>query len=37
MFEVAEMFLIQLYQLIPPLVALYVTFDLLGGLLFGKR
>lgn len=37
MFEVAEKFLIQLYQLIPSLVALYVMFDLTGGLLFGKK
>ena len=37
MFEIVETMLIQLIQLIVPLFGIYVLFDLIGGLLFGKR
>lgn len=37
MFEIVETMLIQLFQLIVPLFGIYVLFDLIGGLLFGKR
>lgn len=37
MFEVATTFLTQLITLIPGLIALYILFDLVGCLLFGKR
>lgn len=37
MFEVAITFMVQLVDLIPPIFGLYILFDLIGGLLFGKR
>lgn len=37
MFEIIETLLIQLIDLMPGLIALYVLFDLIGSLLFGKR
>lgn len=37
MFEVSLTFLNQLISLIPSLMALYILFDLIGSLLFGKR
>lgn len=37
MFEIVETMLIQLIELIIPLFGIYVLFDLIGGLLFGKR
>lgn len=37
MFEIVETMLLQLIQLIVPLFGIYVLFDLIGGLLFGKR
>lgn len=37
MFDVAIQFLSQLIDLIPYLIALYLVFDFIGMLLFGKR
>lgn len=37
MFEVVETFMVQLVGLIVPVFAIYILFDLLGSLLFGKR
>lgn len=37
MFDVAVHFLYQLIDLIPGLFGVYILFDLMGGLLFGKR
>lgn len=37
MFEIALKFMEQLVDLIVPLIALYVLFDFVGSLLFGKR
>lgn len=37
MFEVASEFLIVLIEWIPGIIAIYVLFDLIGGLLFDKR
>lgn len=37
MFEVATTFLSQLIDLIPGLIGLYLVFDFIGSLLFGKR
>ncbi len=37
MFEVATTFLEQLITLLPGLISLYILFDLIGALLFGKR
>lgn len=37
MFDVAIQFLIQLIDLIPGVFGLYILFDLMGGLLFGKK
>lgn len=37
MFDIATQFMVQLVELIPPVIAIYVLFDLIGGLLFGKR
>ena len=37
MFEATTQFLIQLIDLIPGVVAIYILFDLIGSLLFGKR
>jgi len=37
MFEVTTTFLNQLISLMPGLIALYILFDFIGSLLFGKR
>lgn len=37
MFECAEQMLIQLIQLMPYIIGVYLLFDLTGSLLFGKR
>lgn len=37
MFEVASEFMVQLVSYIPAYFALYILFDLIGTLLFGKK
>jgi len=37
MFEIAIQFMVQLVGLIPGIFGIYLIFDMLGGLLFGKR
>lgn len=37
MFEVVEIFMVQLVGLIPAVFGIYILFDLIGSLLFGKR
>ncbi len=37
MFDIAISFMKQLVDLIIPLISLYVLFDFMGSLLFGKR
>lgn len=37
MFDIATQFMIQLINLIPGVFGIYILFDLIGGLLFGKR
>lgn len=37
MFEVAIQFMVQLVDLIIPVISLYILFDFMGSLLFGKR
>lgn len=37
MFEVATSYMIQLVDLLPGVIAIWLLFDLLGGLFFGKR
>lgn len=37
MFDIALVFMKQLVSLIVPLIVLYVLFDFVGSLLFGKR
>lgn len=37
MFECAEQMLVQLVQLMPAILGIYILFDLVGSLLFGKR
>ena len=37
MFECSEQMLVQLVNLIPPILGIYIIFDLLGSMLFGKR
>lgn len=37
MFDVATNFMVQLVELIPAVFGIYVLFDLLGSLIFGKR
>lgn len=36
MFEVAIEFMVQMVELIPGVFGLYIVFDFLGSLLFGK-
>ena len=36
MFEVAIQFMVQLVELIPGVIGIYLIFDLLGSLLFGR-
>lgn len=37
MFEIAVQFMVQLVDLLPGVIILYVLFDLVGHLLFGRR
>lgn len=37
MFDIAIQFMLQLVELIPPVFAIFILFDLLGSLLFNKR
>lgn len=37
MFDVAIDFMVQMVELIPVVFALYIIFDFMGSLLFGKR
>lgn len=37
MFDIAIQFMIQLVELIPGVIGIYLIFDLMGSLLFGKR
>lgn len=37
MFDIATQFMIQLIDLIPGVIGIYLIFDLMGSLLFGKR
>lgn len=37
MFEIAEQYLVQLIDLIPAIFGVYILFDLLGSLLFGRK
>lgn len=37
MFEVALQFLSQLIDLMIPMIAIYILFDFIGTLLFGRR
>lgn len=37
MFDIAETMMLQLVDLILPVFGIYVLFDLMGSLLFGKR
>lgn len=36
MFEVAIQFMVQLVELIPGVIGIYLIFDFLGSLLFGR-
>lgn len=36
MFEIAIQFMVQLVELIPAVFGIYILFDLIGSLLFGK-
>lgn len=37
MFDIAISFMVQLVDYIPPVFAIYILFDLIGSLLFGKK
>lgn len=37
MFEITIQFMLSLVDLIIPMIAIYVLFDFMGSLLFGKR
>lgn len=37
MFDIATQFMVQLIDLIPGVIGIYLIFDLMGSLLFGKR
>lgn len=37
MFEICEQFLVQLIDCMPVLLGVYVVFDFIGSLLFGRR
>lgn len=37
MFEIAIQLMIQLVGLLPGVIVIYILFDLVGSLLFGKR
>lgn len=37
MFEIALSFMKQLTELIVPMISLYILFDFVGSLVFGKR
>lgn len=36
MFDIATQFMAQMVDLIPPVFAIYIIFDLMGSLLFNK-
>lgn len=37
MFDIATQFMVQMVELIPPVFAIFILFDLIGSLLFGKN
>lgn len=37
MFDITIQFMLQLVDLIIPMIAIYILFDFMGSLLFGKR
>ena len=37
MFDIATQFMIQLIEFMPGVLAIYIIFDFMGSLLFGKR
>lgn len=37
MFDIAEIMMLQLVELIVPVFGIYVLFDLIGSLLFGSK
>lgn len=37
MFDIATQFMVQLVDLLPAVIGIYVIFDFMGSLLFGKR
>lgn len=37
MFDISIQFMVQLVDLIPGVIGIYILFDLIGSLLFGKR
>ena len=37
MFDIATQFMVQLIDLIPGVIGIYLIFDLMGSLLYGKR
>lgn len=37
MFDVATQYMVQLVKLLPGVIALWLLFDLMGGLIFGKK
>lgn len=37
MFDIAIQFMVQLVDLMPAVIGLYILFDFMGSLLFGKR
>lgn len=37
MFEICEQFLVQLINCMPVLLGVYIIFDFIGSLLFGRR
>ena len=37
MFDIAIQFMVQMVGLIPAVFGLFILFDLIGGLLFGKK
>lgn len=37
MFEIATQLMVQLVDLLPGAIVIYILFDLIGNLLFGKR
>lgn len=37
MFEIATQFMVQMVELLPAVFGIFILFDLLGSLLFGKN